>query len=1041
LCLLATGVLFAQQDTLPAPGSTLERSLKGGETHWFTVALAQGDFVEVKIEQKGVDVEIALLGPKGEKLARMDSPNADWGPEPLVAIAEVAGDYKVRVTSSAPGDAPPGKFAIALAAQRPATEEDRKHVAAERALEQAYDLGNQQDAAALAASQAKMQEALRYYQSTADRYRRGIVLLSLGLSHAQANDFKTAIEYYTRSLSDFEALADTHIQALALNNLAGGLDVQGDYSKALEIYGRALSISQASGERYNQALILSNVGKIHTDVGDWQKAAEYYSQALPLARAIGDLPLLASILHNTGDNHLELGQPDMALPYFQEELSVAKSLGDQLIQARALDSIGWSYMAQGDTVQALESYRQALNLQKQKGNKRWQALTLKYMALVYLSRNKNHEALDALQSALLLLKDTDDRRNEALTREVLGEAYGQSSQADKALESYQQALTTFTAIGDRSQQAKTLAGIARVQRDQGKMDEALRNSAASLALIEGLRTNAGSQQDRTSYFATQQDLYSFHIDLLMQMHRQNPSAGYAAQALQASEKARARSLLELLTDAHVDVRQGVDPALLEREHNLSQTIDAKAQRLMQLFGRPDAQEQQATLKKEISGLQAELQQVQAEMRSKSPAYAALTQPQPLSLKEIQQNLLDSDTVLLEYALGADRSYLWAVSRGAMNSYELPGREQIQGQVRQVYELLTARTAYRRNETSSQRTARIAHADQQLPAASAQLSRMVLGPAQGDIRDKRLLIVADGALQELPFAVLPEPGKTEPLALGHELVSLPSASTLAVLRAQDAQRPPAPADLAVFADPVFDRNDPRVFSKTVATAATSAPHAEVEENRILVHLAESSATPTGSASLVVPRLPFTRTEAQSIILQAKSGQNLLATDFEANKKKALGAALSKYRYVHFATHGYLDSENPALSALVLSLVDRNGKPQDGFLRAQDIYNMKLGADLVVLSACQTGLGKEIRGEGIVGLTRGFMYAGAPRVIVSMWSVNDRATEELMAAFYRKLFKDHMRPAAALRLAQIEMYHSKKWSAPFYWGAFIQQGEWR
>lgn len=997
----------------------------------------------MKVEQKGVDVEVALLGPRAEKLARMDSPNADWGPEPLVAIAETSGEYKVRVTSSAPGDAPPGRFAIDLVAQRPATEEDQQHVAAERALEEAYDLGNRTDAAAFAASQAKMQEALHYFESAEDRYRLGIVLLSLGLSHAHANDFRAAIEYYTLSLSEFEALADTHMQAVALNNIATGFDIQGDYPKALEIYARALSISQASGERYNQALILSNVGKIHTDVGDWQQAMDYYAQALPLARAIGDLPLLASILHNTGDNHLELGQPDLALPYFQEERSVAKSLGDQLIQARALDSIGWSYMAQGDTAQALESYQQALNLQKQKGDKRWQALTLKYMALVYLSQGKSRDALDALQNALLLLKDTDDRRNEALTREVLGEAYGQSSQPDQALESYQQARTTFTAIGDRSQEAKTLAGIARVQRDQGKMGEALRNSAAALALVEGLRTNAGSQQDRTSYFATQQDLYSFHIDLLMQIHQRNPSAGYAAQALQVSEKARARSLLELLTDAHVDVRQGVDPALLEREHNLSQTIDAKAQRLMQLFGRPDAQGQQATLKKEIAGLQAELQQVQAEMRSKSPAYAALTQPQPLSLQEIQQNLLDSDTVLLEYALGADRSYLWAVSRGAMNSYELPGREQIQGQVRQVYELLTARTAYRQNETSSQRTARIAHADQQLPAASAKLSQMVLGPAGEDIKGKRLLIVADGALQQLPFAVLPEPGKTEPLALGHELVSLPSASTLAVLRAQDAQRPPASAELAVFADPVFDRNDPRVHGKTAATAAGSSTlQARGEENRILVHLAESGTAPTGSGtSLVVPRLPFTRAEAQSIILQAKGGQNLLATDFEANKKTALGVVLSEYRYVHFATHGYLDSDNPALSALVLSLVDQKGKPQDGFLRAQDIYNMKLGADLVVLSACQTGLGKEIRGEGIIGLTRGFMYAGAPRVIVSMWSVNDRATEELMAAFYQKLLKDHMRPSAALRQVQIEMYRSKKWSAPFYWGAFIQQGEWR
>jgi CHAT domain-containing protein len=197
----------------------------------------------------------------------------------------------------------------------------------------------------------------------------------------------------------------------------------------------------------------------------------------------------------------------------------------------------------------------------------------------------------------------------------------------------------------------------------------------------------------------------------------------------------------------------------------------------------------------------------------------------------------------------------------------------------------------------------------------------------------------------------------------------------------------------------------------------------------------------AGQLQVPRLPFTRQEANRIVELAGVRESLEALDFRASLGTIASAPLGRYRYLHFATHGYLDSEHPELSSLVLSLVDQNGKPQDGFLRSQDIYNMKLGADLVVLSACQTGLGKEIRGEGIVGLTRGFMYAGAPSVIVSMWSVNDRATEELMAAFYKKLFKDHMRPSAALRQAQIEMYRSKKWSAPFYWGAFVQQGEWR
>ncbi len=189
------------------------------------------------------------------------------------------------------------------------------------------------------------------------------------------------------------------------------------------------------------------------------------------------------------------------------------------------------------------------------------------------------------------------------------------------------------------------------------------------------------------------------------------------------------------------------------------------------------------------------------------------------------------------------------------------------------------------------------------------------------------------------------------------------------------------------------------------------------------------------------MPFTRQEAEQIFAIAPNAANLKAIDFKANYATATSGELGQYRYLHFATHGLLDSERPGLSALVLSLVDEQGKPQDGFLRAKDIYNLSLPAELVVLSACQTGLGQEIKGEGLVGITRGFMYAGAARVVVSLWSVNDKATAELMTKFYQKMLKEGQSPAAALRAAQVEMWKQKQWQSPFYWAAFVMQGEWK
>jgi CHAT domain-containing protein len=251
-------------------------------------------------------------------------------------------------------------------------------------------------------------------------------------------------------------------------------------------------------------------------------------------------------------------------------------------------------------------------------------------------------------------------------------------------------------------------------------------------------------------------------------------------------------------------------------------------------------------------------------------------------------------------------------------------------------------------------------------------------------------------------------------------------------------------LAVIADPVFDRTDTRFT--TPATATNDKPQPQTigaDDARSIEHLAETSGDKSGVTTLrlVIPRLPFTRQEANQLIALTPKGSSFSAIDFQASRATVLDPALGQYRYLHFATHGFLDSERPGLSALVFSMVDAQGKTQDGFLRANDIYNLKLPAELVVLSACQTGLGKDIKGEGLVGLTRGFMYAGAARVVVSLWNVNDKATADLMTKFYEKMLKQGQRPAAALRAAQVEMWKQKQWQSPYYWAAFTMQGEWR
>ena len=279
------------------------------------------------------------------------------------------------------------------------------------------------------------------------------------------------------------------------------------------------------------------------------------------------------------------------------------------------------------------------------------------------------------------------------------------------------------------------------------------------------------------------------------------------------------------------------------------------------------------------------------------------------------------------------------------------------------------------------------------------------------------------------------------------MSLPSASVLAVLRRELGDRKPATKTVAVLADPVFAPDDARVKQKVAPRRGSGSTQKQQAQNPTSSDPASTLSRALrsvrgGDDRASLKRLLFSRDEAEAILSAVKPRQaGLEALDFRANRKMAMSDELSQYRIIHFSTHGLLDSRHPESSGLVLSLVDEGGQPQEGFLRLNEIYDLRLNADLVVLSACQTGLGKDVRGEGLIGLTRGFMYAGAPRVVASLWQVDDAATAELMKRFYRGVLHEKLPPAAALRAAQIEMFKKRQWQSPYFWAAFVLHGEWR
>jgi CHAT domain-containing protein len=601
------------------------------------------------------------------------------------------------------------------------------------------------------------------------------------------------------------------------------------------------------------------------------------------------------------------------------------------------------------------------------------------------------------------------------------------------LEFLTEALKIFRQVGDRYNEGVALAETAYLERDRGNLFEAKKLIGQGLAALESVRTSVKSQQLRATFLASAKNYYEFETDLLMRLHQQHPGDGYDAAALASSEKGRARSLLELLVESRAEIREGVDSALLAREQELRDSIAEKAEHQIRLLSAQHTDEAAEKASKEIDALTTEYEQVLARIRETSPRYAALTQPLPLSLKDIQTRVLDSETLLLEYSLGEERSFLWAITQDSINTFELPKRQDVEVAARKVYELVTERNRVIKEETLAQRRLRVARSDEEYQRAASVLSDMILQPAVSQLKGKRLLFVGDGVLQYVPFASLPVPtagpaSSYRPLILDHEIINLPSASVMAALREETAGRSRASKTLAVLADPVFQNDDPRIGN---AESGKISADASTEAYR--------SAKESGLDSFV--RLRFTREEANEITRLVSSDKRLEALDFAASRANATSAALGQYQIVHFATHGLINNRHPELSGIVLSLVDEKGQAQNGFLRLYEIYNLKLGADLVVLSACQTAVGQEVRGEGLLGLTRGFMYAGAPRVVATLWQVDDRATSELMKRFYQKMLGEGLRPAAALKAAQVSMQSDKRWSSPHFWAAFTLHGDWK
>lgn len=962
----------------------------------------------------------------------------------------------------------------------------------------------------IASDRGRYQQAAEYHRRAMEireRLAPGSLALAdslheLGAAAQDHGDVAKAEQYIRQAFAIRERLATGSLPvARSLNQLGFWYWIRGDYVSAEEYFRRAYAIREKlNPDSLDFATSLNNLGMVAEYHSELEEAERYYKQALILREKFSPDSLnVARSLNNLASLAQDRGELAAAEGYYRRALAIcAKVVPNNTMVPLALDNLGSVVQTRGDLARAEEYCHRGLEAAQQISlNNVYVAVSFFCLGDLAAERHEWMQAENYLHRALAIynrISNNNPHYYSAFVLSSLGRIREQRGDLNKAEKYYHQALTIYGRISSNSLdvagELDHLGGIARLRGDLIKAEDYFRQSlaireksapgsighAAQLAALAGIRRSqqklkeatqlyeqalnafesqtahmGGSEEIRSGFRAKHASYYKEYVDLLV-TQRQSELAFYVL------ERWRARSLLEMLGEAHLDIRKGVEPSIVEKERILQQAFNTKSQRRIQLLNDKHTDKQLADLDQAIKDVLDQYHEVEEQMRASSPAYAALTQPEPLSAKEVQQQLLDADTLLLEYSLGKERSYLFAVTPTSLNAYELPKRSEIELAAHHVYELVALRKNSVSGENAVQARARLTKMEGEYFQAITGLSRMVLAPVAAQVHTKRrLLIVSDGALQYIPFAVLLTPSAPDvktaavPLIAEHEIVNLPSASVLAVLRREQANRKLVSRAVAVLADPVFTPKDDRVQlasknrmagSPDLKPAAdTSAPQAAEDTSSESSDLSRSAREIAVSADGSFPRLPFTRREADAIYSITGKQDSLEAVDFDASKATALSSQLKNYRIVHFATHGLLNNDHPELSGLVFSLVDKQGNSQDGFLRMLDIYNMELNADLVVLSACQTALGKEIGEEGLIGLTRGFMYAGAPRVVASLWKVDDEATAALMKKFYEGMLREHQTPAQALRSAQQWMRTQKAWQSPYYWAGFELQGEWK
>jgi CHAT domain-containing protein/tetratricopeptide (TPR) repeat protein len=1057
-CLIASSAPAMEADTVSAPvaealnadGAVSDLQLSPDQQRTFRVNLKSGEAADLVVSQSGTTPIRLTWAAAGSSRATSVLTEGGRGVRlqvPLLAHGGQAWDITV---SSADG-ARAARATVALEPAHPIAAADRLRDAAIDAFAQAETMRRQQPAPSIDQTRAQYRRAAARWGQAGDSCAAQRTWTALA---SFEHDLGNAVEQQRAAIEALKQICttDRSEQAFAARLLGSGYINVGDYANGARVSSRAVTLSRQAGDINEQMVALRNLGLADTESGQVNAGLTATRAAIAVAQQLGDSGLLASLRNDAALAYSARGEYALAIEAYSLNLDNLKQHPNATAEAVAWINLGVAYAEMGDLDQSFSafdhaetagtqsqcwvclaelavdrgdylsdaalartSYEHARDIAQAHHFDRQRAEALRGLGLCALRAGQWADARALFDEAIGRFDRLHNSVNESLVYSLLGDLDVRQNQVEAARTAYHQALTIATNAGYQAAAVVAYGSLARLARDSGALDSARREIVRAVALIESERHRIDAPDLRTSYFSGRRSYYEFYIDVLLRLDRERPGHGYAAQGLITAERVRARELQERLTERAIGAQadREIDAQLLSEESAAADRLRTLA---YQWSSASSAVARSNALQMQIDAATRSLNRIRGRIRAVNPRYAELTHPVALSTTEIRTQLLDPGVSVLEYWLGESRSYVWVLNGDHLLGFELPARGMVEAACARLREQLIAPATLPESLSIEQRVSRSQAELSSIAASGRALGDLILPAAARSLLTPTVAVVPDGALQAVPFTAL---GLPESSGGQTTFVYLPSLTTLRSLRALPHTHAP-PGAVAILADPVYRYDDERLGAR-LSTNPSDWP----QRDAVIAQLG---------------RLPYTRREAQAVLAAADAAVSWLAEGFDASRESATKTSWDRFSLVHFATHALLNERHPELSGIVLSLYAPDGHAIDGFLRINDIYQLRMPVELIVLSVCDSASGQELGAEGPASLARAFFYAGSHRVLASLWPVDDRATATLMEDFYRSLLVERQSASEALRSAQREVARDPRWAQPYYWAGFVLEGDW-